>query len=115
MNLENDQTREELRVAKTQGGIDEEHFATRLADVEREGARQEKEALATYGVQCRPRKSLPSSYWRGNDILAKIRVILVIELNKRLSLFAGGMVGPGNTHRRLGIENRTPQVERGSA
>ena len=50
MNLENDQIREELRVAKTQGEIDEEYFATRLADVEREGARQEKEALATYGM-----------------------------------------------------------------
>ena len=50
MNLENDQIREELGAAKDQGEIDEEYFATRLADVEREGVRQEKEALATYGM-----------------------------------------------------------------
>ena len=50
MNLENDQVREELQAANAQGEVDEEYFATRLADVEREGARQEKEALATYGM-----------------------------------------------------------------
>lgn len=50
MNLENDQIREELQAAKAQGEVDEEYFATRIADVEREGARQEKEALATYGM-----------------------------------------------------------------
>ena len=50
MNLENDQVREELEAAKDQGEVDEEYFATRLADVEREGAHQEKEALATYGM-----------------------------------------------------------------
>lgn len=50
MNLENDQVREELQAAKAQGEVDEEYFATRLADVEREGSRQEKEALATYGM-----------------------------------------------------------------
>jgi len=50
MNLENDQIRGELQVAKTQGEIDEEYITTRLADVEHEGTRQEKEALATYGM-----------------------------------------------------------------
>jgi fatty acid synthase subunit alpha len=50
MNLENDQIREELQVAKTLGEVDEGYFAMRLADIEREGARQEKEALATYGM-----------------------------------------------------------------
>lgn len=50
MNVENDQIQEDLRVAKTQGEVDEEYFATRMADVEREGCRQEKEALATYGM-----------------------------------------------------------------
>jgi fatty acid synthase subunit alpha len=50
MNLENDQIREELQDAKAQGEVDEEYFATRLTDVEREGTRQEKEALATYGM-----------------------------------------------------------------
>ncbi|KAF9648674.1 fatty acid synthase [Thelephora ganbajun] len=50
MNLENDQIREELQAAKAEGEVDEEYFATRLADVEREGTRQEKEALATYGM-----------------------------------------------------------------
>lgn len=50
MNLENDQIREELQAANAQGEVDEEYFATRLADIEREGARQEKEAMATYGM-----------------------------------------------------------------
>ena len=50
MNLENDQIREEFQDAKARGEVDEEYFATRLAEVEREGARQEKEALATYGM-----------------------------------------------------------------
>ena len=50
MNLENDQIREEFQDAKAQGEVDEEYFATRLGEVEREGARQEKEALATYGM-----------------------------------------------------------------
>ena len=50
MNLENDQIREELQAAKAQGEVDEEYFATKIADVERGGARQEKEALATYGM-----------------------------------------------------------------
>ena len=48
MNLENDQIREEFQDARAQGEVDEEYFATRLAEVEREGACQEKEALATY-------------------------------------------------------------------
>lgn len=50
MNLENDQIREELQAAKGQEQVDEEYFAIRLADVEHEGVRQEKEALATYGM-----------------------------------------------------------------
>ena len=50
MNLENDQIREDLRVARLQGEVDEEYFSTGLADVERESARQEKEALVTYGM-----------------------------------------------------------------
>ena len=50
MNLENDQIREDLQAAQVQGEVDEEYFSTRLADVEREGVRQEKEALATYGM-----------------------------------------------------------------
>jgi len=50
VNLENDQIQEELRDAEAQGEIDEEYSATRLADVEREGSGQEKEALATYGM-----------------------------------------------------------------
>ena len=49
MNLENDQIREEFQDSKAQGEVNEEYFATRLAEVEREGARQE-EALATYGM-----------------------------------------------------------------
>jgi len=50
MNLENDQIREELHASKAQGEVDEEYFATRLSDVELQGALQEKEALATYGM-----------------------------------------------------------------
>ena len=49
MDLENGQIREEIRATNAEGEVDEEYFAIRLADVEREGARQEKEALATYG------------------------------------------------------------------
>ena len=30
--------------------VDEEYFATRVADIEREAARQEKDALAVYGM-----------------------------------------------------------------
>jgi phosphopantetheine--protein transferase-like protein len=50
MNIENDQIREELEAISSQGEVDEEYFAARLANVELEGARQEKEALATYGM-----------------------------------------------------------------
>ena len=50
MNLENDQIWEEIRATNGKGEVDEEYFAIRLADVEREGARQEKEALAAYGM-----------------------------------------------------------------
>ena len=50
VNLENRQIREEFQDSKAQGEVDEESFATMLAEVEREGARQEKEALATYGM-----------------------------------------------------------------
>ena len=50
MNLENDQIREGLQAARAQGEVNEGYLTTRLPDVEREGARQGKEALATYGM-----------------------------------------------------------------
>ena len=39
--LENDQIREEFRDAKAQGEVNEEYFATRMAEVKREGACQD--------------------------------------------------------------------------
>ena len=50
LRLENDQIREDLQAARLRGEVDKEYFSTRLADVERESARQEKEALVTYGM-----------------------------------------------------------------
>lgn len=48
LNNEHEQLREEM---KAQGSsIDEEYFANRVADIEREAERQEKDALATYGM-----------------------------------------------------------------
>jgi len=49
MNLESDQIQEVFQDAKAWGEV-EEYFAMRLADVEGEGAHQEKEALATHGM-----------------------------------------------------------------
>jgi fatty acid synthase subunit beta len=40
-----------MNLQKAQSGtVDEEYFATRVGDIEREAARQEKDALATYGM-----------------------------------------------------------------
>jgi len=48
-NLENDHIRG-LQVAGARGEVDEVYFATRLTDVERDSACQEKETLAAYGI-----------------------------------------------------------------
>ena len=51
--LENErqQLQDELEFRKSRGdAVDEEYVATRIADVEKEAARQEKDAIATYGM-----------------------------------------------------------------
>jgi fatty acid synthase subunit alpha, fungi type len=51
LNIEHEQLRDETKLHKDQNGyIDEEYLATRIADIEREAARQEKDALSTYGM-----------------------------------------------------------------
>lgn len=48
---EQTQLKEELEYRQSQGDVaDEEYFAIRIADLEAEARRQEKEALATYGM-----------------------------------------------------------------
>lgn len=43
--------RSELKFRKSQSqDVDEDFFASRVADIEREAARQEKDALAVYGM-----------------------------------------------------------------
>ncbi|EIW84299.1 fatty acid synthase [Coniophora puteana RWD-64-598 SS2] len=45
------QLREELEVTKAQGNaVDDEYISSRVSDMEKEAAHQEKEALATYGM-----------------------------------------------------------------
>lgn len=48
---ETSQLREEIELRKTEGdAVDEEYFSSRVSDIELEAARQEKEALGTYGM-----------------------------------------------------------------
>lgn len=48
---ERDMLRNEVEFRKTQGqGTDEDFFASRVANIEREAVRQEKDALAVYGM-----------------------------------------------------------------
>ncbi|KAH7884386.1 hypothetical protein F5I97DRAFT_1968464 [Phlebopus sp. FC_14] len=48
---EHAQLRDEMEILKAQtGSIDEEYFASRVADIEKEARRQEKEVLGTYGM-----------------------------------------------------------------
>lgn len=43
--------REELEIRKERGSVvDDDYFASRVADIEKEAARQERDALATYGM-----------------------------------------------------------------
>ncbi|KAI0787467.1 fatty acid synthase [Fomes fomentarius] len=51
--LENErqQLHDEIEFRKTRGdSVDDEYFATRVADIEKEAARQEKDAISTYGM-----------------------------------------------------------------
>lgn len=51
LNNEHDQLRDEMSAQKAKkGSIDEDYFANRVADMQREAQGQEKEALATYGM-----------------------------------------------------------------
>lgn len=51
LNNEHEQLRDEMTAQKTKSGsVDEDYFANRVADMEREAERQEKEALSTYGM-----------------------------------------------------------------
>ena len=48
---EHNQLQEEIEDRKAQGeGIDEDHVSSRIADIETEAGRQEKHALAMYGM-----------------------------------------------------------------
>jgi fatty acid synthase subunit alpha len=48
---EHAQLQDEIEVQKAETGtLDEEYFASRVADIEKEARRQEKEVLATYGM-----------------------------------------------------------------
>jgi fatty acid synthase subunit alpha, fungi type len=47
---EQQQLKEEIEFAKTQGDVDEEYFTTRIVGLEKEAARQEKDALGMYGM-----------------------------------------------------------------
>lgn len=48
---EREMLRSEIEFRKTQGqGTDEDFFAARVANIEREASRQEKDALAVYGM-----------------------------------------------------------------
>ena len=48
---ERQQLKDEVEYRKSQGdAIDEDYLATRVADIEKEAARQEKDAIATYGM-----------------------------------------------------------------
>lgn len=48
---ETDQLREEVEARKSDGeAVDNEYFSSRVSDIELEATRQEKDALATYGM-----------------------------------------------------------------
>jgi fatty acid synthase subunit beta len=48
---EHAELREEVEFRKSQGEpVDEEYFASRVADIEKEASRQEKDVLALYGM-----------------------------------------------------------------
>jgi fatty acid synthase subunit alpha len=47
---EQDQLKEEIEFRKSHGDADEDFVATRVADIEAEAVRQERDALATYGM-----------------------------------------------------------------
>lgn len=51
MENERQQLHDEIEFRKTRGdSVDDEYFATRVADIEKEAARQEKDAISTYGM-----------------------------------------------------------------
>ena len=48
---EHSQLREEIEFRKSQGQpVDDEYFSSRVADIEKEASRQEKDAVAMYGM-----------------------------------------------------------------
>lgn len=51
LNNELDQLKEQMEYARSQGDAsDDEYFSTRVADIEQEAKRQERDALAQYGM-----------------------------------------------------------------